>query len=327
MAELRKDPLSGNWVVVGLTWTKSNEVDVCPFCPGNEHLTPNSIREIRDPSGAWLVRCFPAANPIFMIEAPTSKKAEGIYDKRGNVGAHEIVVEGRAHTRNLSDFDGEELALVLEMYAERIFDLKKDKRFRYVQIYRNHGELAGSYIYHPHSHVLATSIIPHGTVMELANSQGHYLQKERCLLCDIIAQEIRQNKRVVAISENFLAFCPFAPRFPFEVWLLPRFHSHTFESLLDSRAMKYEFIQLFLDVMKRVERARSSHTIVIHTAPNPAVQEIAQEPAAEVENYFHWRVEILPRDLRTSKFKREDDFYTVSLTPEEAAQILKSDQL
>ena len=154
-----------------------------------------------------------------------------MYDRMGNVGAHEIVVENRAHTKNLSDFEMAELALVLDTYAERIVDLKKDKRFRHVQIYRNHGELAGSYIFHPHSHILATSIIPHGTVLELANSKDHYLQKERCLLCDITAQEIRQNKRIVVISENFVAFCPFAPRFPFEVCLLPRFHSHTFESL------------------------------------------------------------------------------------------------
>ncbi len=325
MAELRRDPISGSWVVVGLTWAKSSEIDVCPFCPGNEHLPGKPIREIKDASGGWLVRCFPAVNPIFMIEAPSNKKAEGMYDRMGNVGAHEIVVESRAHTRNLSDFGEDELALVLDMYVERILDLKRDKRFRHVQVYRNHGELAGSYIYHPHSHILATSIIPHGTMLELANSEDHYLQKERCLLCDITAQEIRQNKRVVAISENFVAFCPFAPRFPFEVCLLPRFHSHTFESLAGDRALKHEFIRLFLDVMKRVERARSSHTIVLHTAPNSATEEVTREPA-EVENYFHWRVEILPRDLRSSRFKREDDFYHVSLTPEEAAQILKADK-
>jgi UDPglucose--hexose-1-phosphate uridylyltransferase len=326
VAELRRDPISGTWVVVGLTWVKSNQIDLCPFCPGNEHLSGKSIREFRDAGGAWLTRCFPAANPIFMIEASSNKRAEGMYDKMGNVGAHEIVVEHRAHTRNLSDFEEDELALVLDMYVERILDLKRDNRFRHVQVYRNHGELAGSYIYHPHSHVLATSIIPHGTMLELGNSQDHYLQKERCLLCDITAQEIRQNKRVVAISENFVAFCPFAPRFPFEVCLLPRFHSHTFESLTDDRALKYEFIHLFLDVMKRVERARSSHTIVLHTAPNRGTEEITQEPI-EVENYFHWRVEILPRDLRSSRFKREDDFYHASLTPEEAAQILRSDKL
>jgi UDPglucose--hexose-1-phosphate uridylyltransferase len=325
MAELRRDPLSGSWVVVGLTWSKSSEIDVCPFCPGNEQLSGKPIREVRDAGGAWLVRCFPAANPIFMIEALPGKKAEGMYDRMGNVGAHEIVVESRTHTKTLSDFVADEMALVLDMYAERILDLKKDKRFRYVQVYRNHGELAGSYIYHPHSHVLATSILPHGTVLELANSKDHYLQKERCLLCDIIAQEIRQSKRVVALSEHFLAFCPFAPKFPFEVSLLPRFHSHTFESLINDKALKYEFIHLFLEVMKSVERARNSHTIVIHTAPNAVTQDVAPEPAA-IEDYFHWRVEILPRDLRSSRFKREDEFYHLALTPEEAAQILKSDK-
>ncbi len=325
MAELRRDPISGSWVVVGLTWVKSSEVDVCPFCPGNERLSGKSIREITDASGAWLVRCFPAANPIFMIEAAANKKAEGMYDRMGNIGAHEIVVENRVHTKTLSDFGEHELALTLDMYAERILDLKKDTRFRHVQVYRNHGELAGSHIYHPHSHVLATSIIPHGTVLELAYSQDHYVQKERCLLCDIAAQEIRQNKRVVAISENFVAFCPFAPRFPFEVCLLPRFHSHTFESLVGNMALKHEFIHLFLDAMRRIEHVRNSHTIVIHTAPNPTTSEVAQEPA-EIENYFHWRVEILPRDTRSSRYKREDEFYHVALTPEEAAQILKSDK-
>ncbi len=325
MAELRRDPVSGSWVVVGLTWTKASEVDVCPFCPGNEYLAGKPIREIRDEGGTWQVRCFPALNPIFTIEALPGKKAEGMYDKMGNVGAHEIVVESRAHTKTLSDFGEGELGFVLDMHAERILDLKKDKRFRHVQVYRNHGELAGSYIYHPHSHILATSIIPHGTVVELVNYKDHYLQKERCLLCDITAQEIRQNKRVVALSDNFLAFCPFASRFPFEVCILPRFHSHAFESLTADRVLRLEFIRLFLDVIRRVERTRSAHTIVIHTAPNKAEGEISPEPVA-VEDYFHWRVEIMPRDLRSSKFKREDEFYNVALTPEEAAQILKSDK-
>ena len=298
-------------------------MDVCPFCPGNEHLSGSSIREIKGGDGAWLVRSVPATNPIFMIEAQSSKRAEGMYDRMGNVGAHEIVVESRAHTKNLSDFDEREMTSVFDMYTERILDLKNDKRFKYVQVYRNHGELAGSYIYHPHSHVLATSLIPHGTLLELVNAKEHYLQKERCLLCDITAQEIRQNKRIVAMSENFVAFCPFAPKFPFEVCLLPRFHHHAFESMGDDRALKYEFIRLFLDVIRRVERARSSHTIVIHTSPNLITQETAQEPP-ELKDYCHWRVEILPRDLRSSRYKREDDFYNLSLTPEEAAQILKS---
>jgi len=324
MAELRKDPVSGSWVVVGFTRIKVADLDVCPFCPGNEHLTGTPIRVFADDRGEWLVRVFPASNPIFVIEVAENKRAEGMYDKMQNVGAHEIVVENRTHTKTLSEFTEDELLLVLDMYGERIHDLKKDSRFRHVQIFRNHGELAGSYIYHPHSHVLATAIIPHGTLQELTNSRNHYLQKERCLLCDIVDQEIRQEKRVVALTENFVAFCPFAPRFPFEVWLLPRLHSHAFESLAD-KTLKYEFARLFLDVMRRLERVRSSYTIVFHTAPN-AVKEFVSEEGASAENYFHWHVEIMPRDFRSSKYKREDEFHTVSVTPEDAATILKSEK-
>jgi UDPglucose--hexose-1-phosphate uridylyltransferase len=324
MAELRKDPVSGSWVVVGLARVKANDLDMCPFCPGNEHMTGTPIREFRDAGGAWLVRVFPASNPIFVIEMSENKRAEGMYDKMGNVGAHEIVVENRTHTKTLSEFDEDELVLVLDMYSERILDLKKDSRFKHVQVFRNHGELAGSFIYHAHSHVLATTIIPNGMLQELMNSKNHYLQKERCLLCDIANQEIRQNKRVVASTENFVAFCPFAPRFPFEVWLLPRFHSHTFESLTD-RALKYEFARLFLEVMRRLERVRSSYTIVVHTAPDTVKEGIAEEDVP-ADNYFHWHVEIMPRDFRSSKYRREDEFHTVSVTPEDAATILKSEK-
>ncbi len=325
MAELRRDPVSGSWVVVGFARIKPTDLNACPFCPGNEHLTGMPIREFKDASGQWLVRCFPASNPAFRIEAAENKRAEGMYDKMGNVGAHEIVVENRSHTKTLSQFDDDELILLLDMYMERIVDLKKDARFKHVQVFRNHGELAGSFIFHPHAHVLATAIIPDGTYLELTNSKDHYLQKERCLLCDITAQEIRQNKRVVSLTDNFLAFCPFAPRFPFEVWVLPRFHAHAFESFTD-RPLQREFTHLFLDVMRRIERVRSSYTITFHTTPSKMVER-ASEREIPIEDYVHWHVEITPRDARSSRYKREDEFHIVSVTPEEAATILKSEKI
>lgn len=324
MAELRKDPISGGWVVVGYTRVKEIDHNLCPFCPGNEGATGASIREITDAQGTWRVRCFPALNPVFMIEVAENKRADGMYDKMGNVGAHELVVENREHTKTLSEFSRDDLTLVLRMWAERVVDLKKDRRFKQVQIFRNHGELAGSYIYHPHSHILATSIIPHGVQLELHNSRTHYEQKQRCLFCDITTQELRQGKRVVASTENFLAYCPFAPRSPFEVWVVPRSHSATFETDFGG-ALTEEFTGLFIDVMKRIERVRSAYSIVVHTAPNQAADQFQREEA-QVSDYFHWHIEILPRDFRTARYKRGDEFYTVSVTPEEAANILRSEK-
>ena len=172
MAEFRRDPLSGNWVVVGFKKTKTNVVGVCPFCPGNEDQTPPPIREVRNSQGEWVVRCFPAVNPVFQIEASESKRADGFYDKMGTVGADELIVENRSHTKTLSTLEADELSLVFDFYRDRILDLKRDERFKYVQVSKNHGEMAGSYILHPHSHVLAAPIVPQQVALEVTNSRN-----------------------------------------------------------------------------------------------------------------------------------------------------------
>lgn len=325
MAELRKDPVSGDWVVSGYKTTKRSDPGACPFCPGNEHMTPKTVREIKGTDGTWAVRCFPATNPIFLIEVEEQKRAEGLYDKMGNVGAHEIIVEHRSHTVTMSSFTENELSLVFDMYMDRIVDLKRDKRFKYINVFKNHGELAGSYIFHPHSHVLATPIMPQRMDLELNNSRQHYLQKERCLFCDILNQEIRQNKRIVSMNAKFVALCPFASKFPYETWVLPRFHDDSFENLRDD-ALRHELISVVLDLLKRIEKLTNAYTIVIHTSPN-TVRSGLLNGDFSVKDYFHWHIEILPRDFRSSKYKREDAFHVVSITPEEAASSLKSQQI
>lgn len=325
MAELRRDPVSGNWIVSGYATTKSDSVGECPFCPGHENLTPKAIKEITDNEGSWLARCFPSLNPVFAIEVEESKRAEGLYDKMGNVGAHEIIVENRTHTKTFSNFTEAELLLLIQLYIERIRDLKQDKRFKYIQIFKNHGELSGSFIFHPHSHVLATPIMPERIELELANSKRHYLQKERCLFCDIIAQEIRQNKRLVSINTSFIAICPFASRFPYEVWIVPRFHCECFEALSDEGA-KHDLAVIMIEIMKRLEKVANSYSVIVHTSPN-APRYAASPAEPSVSDYFHWHIEILPRDLRSSRYKREDQFYVVSVTPEEAANSLKTQKI
>ena len=325
MGEFRRDPLLGNWVVVGFRKTKANAVGACPFCPGNEQLTPPPIREICGPDGAWLARCFPAANPVFQIEETEDKRAEGFYDKMGTLGADELIVENRSHTKTVSTFDNAEMARVVDMYRERITDLKRDGRFKYVQISKNHGEMAGSFIFHPHSHVIATPILPQQLALEISNFKSHYSQKERCLLCDVVSQEARQERRVVALTDHFMVLCPFASRVAFETWIIPRKHDPAFESMIDGPT-KQDFIGVFLETMKRIEKVASSYSVVIHTSPNVAASGFAEEDLS-VNDYFHWHIEILPRDVNSARFKRDDQFYTVLTTPEEAAVLLKAEKL
>ena len=326
MADLRRDVVTGNWVVVGYKTIKSDSVGLCPFCPENEHFTPKTIREYKDTEGSWLLRCFSAMNPIFVIEEDLKKRGEGIYDKMNNVGAHEVIVENRSHTKTMSDYTDRDYMLLLEMYQERIHDLKKDKRFKYIQVFKNHGELAGSYILHPHSHVLATPAMPQRIELELTQSKTHYMQKERCLFCDIISQETRQDKRVVSINSSFISICPFASRFPFEVWILPRQHDSSFENLNDEGA-KHELVSIFSDMMKRIEKLTNAYTIVIHSSPNIVEFDTQDEERLPITEHFHWHIEIIPRDFKTSKYKREDEFYVISNTPEEAAKALKEEKV
>jgi UDPglucose--hexose-1-phosphate uridylyltransferase len=322
MAEFRRDPISGNWIVSGYVMAKSGAVGECPFCPGNESQTPSPVSEFKNTANEWQIRCFPAANPVFLADIDEAKKAEGLYDKMGNVGAHEIVVENRSHTKTLSGFAESELLLLMEFYMERILHLKQDSRFKYVQVFKNHGELAGSFLFHPHSHILAMPVVPQMIETELSNTKKHYLKKERCLFCDIIAQEVRQNKRLVSINTNFVAVCPFASRFPYEVRVLPRFHDDSFENSVDQSVMR-DLASIMLDIMKRVEKVANAYTMVLHTSPN-AYKDPYGNDDLPISEYFHWHIEILPRDLRSSRFKRDDQFYVVSITPEEATNSLKT---
>ena len=322
MAELRKDPLSGNWVVVGYGGSKSSGTGLCPFCPGHESFTPSTIRQYTDEAGDWLVRCFPAANPIFMIEVGEERRGEGLYDKMGNVGAHEIIVENRAHSRTMAMYTREELELVLAMYRERILDLKGDRRFKHVQVFKNHGELAGSYLLHPHSHVLATPIVPARVSRQVIATRSHFVQKDRCLMCDIINQEIRQVKRLVSMNRSFVAICPFASRFSYETWIVPRFHDASYENMA-SQAVREDLADMILDIMKRIEQFTNAYTIEIHTSPNMVSAE-SHGDDLPFQEYCHWHIEILPRDFRSSKYKREDEFSVSAITPEQAAEAMKA---
>jgi UDPglucose--hexose-1-phosphate uridylyltransferase len=319
-AEFRKDPLLGNWVVVGFKKDKTTAAGVCPFCPGNEGQTPAPIREFMGADGAWLVRCFAAANPVLQIEAAENKRADGLYDKMGTLGADELIVENRSHVKTFSTFDRSEMSLVIDMYIDRLRDLKKDERFKYVQIFKNHGELAGSYIFHPHSHVLAMPILPYQVAAEITNSRNHYLLKERCLLCDIVSQEIRQGRRIVLATEHFIVITPFASRMAFEVWIVPRCHSPHFDSGLSS--LKDDFVAVLLDTMKRIEKVASAYSVVLHTSPTSRGH-VFESDEPSIEDYYHWHIEILPRDINSSKFRREDQIFTTLISPEETAVLLK----
>ena len=331
MPELRKDPVVGRWVIISTERSRrptnfqpvSHEKsgDFCPFCTGNEDKTPPEVWAHRDGGGApntpgWQVRVVPNKFPALQIEGSLDRRGEGLYDKMHGVGAHEVVIEGPQHDMDLADLPVEHLQKVLTAYRERCLDLHRDRRFRYVLIFKNHGPAAGATLEHTHTQLIATPIIPLILQEELEGSRRYFELKERCIFCDIVAQETDENngRRVVSLTEHFLAVEPFAPRFPFETWILPRRHRASFPSMSDEAELR-GLAEILKDTLQRLNRAldRPPYNFVIHTAP---VSE------GDVD-YYHWHLEIMPKLTRVAGFEIGSGFYINPTPPEDAAQYLR----
>jgi UDPglucose--hexose-1-phosphate uridylyltransferase len=330
MPELRKDPVVGRWVIISTErgrrpsdFTKSEPVAprtaTCVFCPGHEDKTPPEITALR-PSGSppdtpgWSLRVIPNKFPALRIEGDLEPSGDGLFDRMNGVGAHEIVIEAPDHTASLATLPVDAVADVLLAYRERLVDLKKDPRFEYVLVFKNHGEEAGASLEHPHSQLIATPIIPIMVADELAGSAQYYGLKERCVWCDIIRQERRTRQRVILETNGYVAIAPFAPRFPFETWILPTLHRSAFEdSGVDEIRGLADILREFLLRLDDVLEA-PPFNYMLHTAP---LREAARE-------HFHWHLEIIPKLSYVAGFEWGSGFFINPVPPEAAAAALRT---
>ena len=245
MPELRKDPITGRWVIIATdrairpTDFVRDKVQIrgsgfCPFCPGNEKKTPPEIHAYRNDGSArdtpgWSLRIVPNKFPALGIEGTLNRQGEGLYDKMNGIGAHEVIIETTEHSLTLATMPTRSVEDVLWAYRDRILDLKKDRRFKYILIFKNHGEAAGASLEHTHSQLIALPVVPKRVREEVDGAREHYNFKERCIFCDIIRQETEKSARLIAENQAFVVLAPFAPRFPFEIWIIPKTHQCAFE--------------------------------------------------------------------------------------------------
>lgn len=328
MSELRRDPVTGRWIIVVTENARGPEEfpvephrepeGRCPFCPGNEPMTPPEMLARRQAGGApnspgWSLRIIPNKFPALRIEGSIDRVGEGVYDKMNGIGAHEVIIETPDHRRDLSDFRPEEMAGLFETFRHRSLDLRQDKRFRYVLIFKNVGESAGASLAHPHFQLIALPIVPKRVFEELKRADAYFDHKERCVFCDCIHQEIADGKRVVLESDHSICFAPFASRFPFELWILPKNHLADFAS--DSKEVLADAGKTLQWVLKRVRELlhEPSYNFLIHTSPLDAM----------AHEGYHWHIEIMPRLTRVAGFEWGSGFYINPTPPELAAQYLR----
>lgn len=344
MSELRYDLIQGRWVIIATDRSRRpRDLQVavpdhapaifCPFCPGHEDRTPPEILAIgrADDMPAngpgWQIRVFPNKYPALAVEGDLDRRGIGIFDAMRGVGAHEVVVDAPGHDAHLGALPAAQLALLLQAFSERLRDLYRDRRLKYVLIFKNHGAVAGATLAHPHSQIIATPVVPGTVRRELELARAHYHRKERCLFCDVLNEEIDRAERVIYHDESFVAFAPFASRFPFEVMIVPRRHRHDFGSVppeeLDGLA------RCLGEVVRRLHRVlvQPPYNVVLHTSPNTEAFYTRPDDWQTLKDDFHWHLEILPRLTRVAGFETGTDFYINPTAPEEAARFLREAEI
>lgn len=327
MPVLRLDPIRRRWVITGKRPPMPDALDsgdLCPFCPGNEGFTPAPIREHLDASGKWEVRVFHDRAPLFRVEGGLNREAEGMFDRMNAVGAHEIVVESNQHGKTLAELPVDQIARVLEIYRDRIVDLKQDPRFRYVSVFKDQGRARPATDEHGHSQILAIPVIPTLVERELRWSLFHFQRKERCIFCDILHQETHLGKRVVDETADFVCLCPYASRFPYEISVLPVRHNSSFERDIATDERLNSLAKFLKANLLRVQSISEKLRLVLHTEPNLTARGADPERWKTVRDDFHWHFEIYPElDAEVDHFGAES-FYFNPVPPEEAAFILRA---
>ena len=329
MPELRKDPITGRWVIIATDRAKRpldfvrDKVQIrgsgfCPFCYGNEAKTPPEIIAYRSDgsprdSPGWSLRVVANKFPALGIEGELDRQGEGLFDKMNGIGAHEVIIETPDHQMTLAMLSQRQIEDVLWAYRDRILDLKKDRRFKYIMIFKNHGEAAGASLEHTHSQLIALPVVPQRVREETDGAREYFSFKERCIFCDIIRQELESGIRVIADTPAFIAVAPFAPRFPFEIWIMPRVHQSAFE---DSQKQEFEQLALVLkDMLMRLDKVLDypAYNYIIHTSPIPETP----------NEHYHWHLEIMPKLTKIAGFEWGTGFHINPTPPEESAKFLR----
>lgn len=329
MAEFRKDPVIGRWVIVAeervdrpsqFVSPKDQTVgrDRCPFCPGREGETPPELLAFRDdwkPNGpGWWVRVVENKYPALSPKVELDRQGKGMYDYISGFGHHEVVIETPDHDADISTLPHRQVEELIWAYRDRYIELTRDNRVRFVLIFKNYGRTAGASIEHPHSQVIAMPAVPKRLAEELEGAEQYYNIKDRCVFCDMVREEA-QNGAARLVNENnaFICFVPFAARFPYEICILPKTHQSHFADITKEQVMGLG--RLLKESLNQLASAldHPPYNLMFHTAP-PTIGRV---------EYYHWHIEILPRLTTPAGFEWGSGFYINPVSPEESARQLR----
>lgn len=332
MAEIRRDLVKNKWVGIAADmaldpqefpinkWginTDSSGI-FCPFCEGHEAFTPPEIMAVRDSDSdingpGWSIRVIPNKFPVLRPDGILEKKNHGIYSNYNGLGRQEVIIETPRHGVDLYEYDQDRIRLIIKVLKHRYTDLSQDDRIKYIQIYKNRGIFAGASQEHSHSQIMGLPLVPH----ENSGVTDYYNKMGSCLLCDMVKQEKLARERLILESEHFLALCPYASRFPYEAWVIPKAHAEHFGAISEAEITELAMI------------CKKYTSTMIDCLRNPAYNYMLNSAPVNVPYLpgFHWYLEITPRLLVTAGVDIATGMFMNPVAPELAAQLFRNHEI
>ena len=327
-SELRQDIITGDYVVIATGRAKRpedflkngkgeesrNEIDTeeCLFCDPEKSGQEKDVLIYQRPDGDWSLRVFPNKFPAFSHDDALKKTGEGPYFSMNGFGYHEVIVT-RDHYNHIPFLREEEIAEVFDAYQDRYLDLMNKPGINYVSVFHNHGKEVGASIVHPHSQIMAIPVVSPYVESELRGAELYYRGNKECAYCVMAEYESEHKKRVIFENDEFIAFCPFASRAAFEVWVMPKKHKPYFERIENKEKMK--IAEVFKQAMYSICKALNNppYNFYLHTSP------------CDGKDYphYHWHIEILPHTATWAGFELQTGIEISTIQPEVAAEYLR----
>lgn len=335
MSDLRKDPIVGRWVIIAperhkrphdnTTVQYNGNPENCPFCAGNESQTPKEIMAYRKPGSqpnqpGWWLRVIPNKYPALKPEDDYERNTRGMFASITGKGHHEVIIETPEHDHSLSKMSTHEISEILWAYRDRILNLQEHKEIRYIILFKNSGREAGASLEHPHSQLIGLPVVPKRVQEEIDSAFDYFRLHDSCVFCDYIAEERAGKERIIYENETICCLAPYASRFPYEIWVLPKHHQSAFEQITrkELEDLAEAINQLFQKIDTKLQTP--AYNLMLHTAP--AYQSDLYKP------YYHWHIEIIPRlSNAPGGFEWGTGFYINTVSPEKAAQTLREEKL
>lgn len=329
-SQLRQDIVTGDWVVIATGRAKRPEdfskaeysthkiasdtdIDDCLFCDPIKSEQEKDVLIYSKSDGEWTLRVFPNKYPAFSRGKVPKSLEEGPYFAMTGTGYHEVITT-RDHFKHIADLEVIEVAEIIDAFQDRYLDLMRKKSVNYITIFHNFGKEAGASIAHPHSQLMAIPVISPYVKQELDGAELYFKSLRKCVYCEMVEYEGNNRKRIVSENDNFIAFCPFASRSAFEIWIMPKKHNPYFERITDED--KIQLAQVLKDSLRAIKGTINNppYNFYIHTSP------------CDGKDYrrYHWHIEILPHTSTWAGFELETGIEISMIQPEEAAEALRN---